>query len=154
MKFPGPLGFGLVAGFVMVGLIGGFEAEVALAAPQSGKRPSEAERGKALWETHCKSCHGPLGHADGPAIANLVVTVPDLAGFAVLDDSGKVRTDVERLVLKGRNGMPGFETTFDRYEARRVLRHLNKLLYGEAKPPAADDEEGGEGGDDGAEGGK
>ena len=36
--------------------------------------PSNAEslaEGKALWGTHCKSCHGTKGMGDGPKAAQL-----------------------------------------------------------------------------------
>jgi len=35
------------------------------------KRPPELRTAAALYQTHCAACHGPQGHGDGPAGANL-----------------------------------------------------------------------------------
>jgi mono/diheme cytochrome c family protein len=87
-------------------------------AAQPTKRPSDADRGKELWGRHCASCHGATNHGDGPATAALVVPVPDLAGKVVAD---KPTADV---VLNGKGTMPGFEASFDREDAKRVLQHM------------------------------
>ncbi len=42
--------------------------------PQTG-----VPRGKALYETHCLSCHGAGGRGDGPLAGDLPVALPDLA---------------------------------------------------------------------------
>ena len=35
--------------------------------------------GASLYRRHCASCHGPLGHGDGPVAASLTLRPPDLA---------------------------------------------------------------------------
>lgn len=87
------------------------------AAGQPTKRPSDAERGEALWARHCAACHGPTNAGDGPATASLVVPVPDLRGKVKADD------ETLRLVLRGKGVMPGFETAFDKADARRVVQY-------------------------------
>ena len=36
--------------------------------------PADRSRGKALYERHCMSCHGPRGYGDGPNALLLTVT--------------------------------------------------------------------------------
>ena len=105
-------------------------ATVAVAGKKN-KRPSDADRGLELYERHCVSCHGTTGHGDGPAAAAMVRPVPDLASVVTKD---KVE-DLVPSVLMGKGVMPGFEASFDRHDARRVLRHLARELV---KPPVED----------------
>jgi mono/diheme cytochrome c family protein len=103
---------------LLVGLV------IAMAGPaQAGRRPSDAERGRELWERHCQACHGEHARGDGPAAADLVVPVPSAAGVVTQDRIGEL-VDV---VLWGRGAMPGYEATFDKYDARRVLRTMAGL---------------------------
>lgn len=84
----------------------------------SSKRPSDLERGETLYKRHCTSCHGSQVHGDGPATAALVHPVPDLAGQVKADNT---RIDI---VTFGAGAMPGFEASFDRNDARRVLKYM------------------------------
>jgi putative copper export protein/mono/diheme cytochrome c family protein/peroxiredoxin len=43
-----------------------------------GYSADSVERGASLYLRHCASCHGPLGHGDGPVSASLPVPPPDL----------------------------------------------------------------------------
>jgi len=109
-------------------------------AEQPTKRLSDAERGEELWARHCAACHGPTNRGDGPATEALVVDVPDLRGKVKVDDA------TLKLVLRGNGGMPGFETSFDKADARRVLKHMLAVHEAKAtkpspkKKPAADPE--------------
>lgn len=105
---------------VAVVVLGVAAAGTALAA--GNRRPSDAERGKELYERHCQSCHGPGARGDGPATADLVADVPDVPDLT----ADNIADQVE-LVLLGREAMPGFEASFDRYDARRVLRQMARL---------------------------
>lgn len=99
-------------------------------AEQPNKRPSDEERGKELWERHCTACHGPANRGDGPATEALVVEVPDLR------DQVKINDAMMKLVLRGRGAMPGYETSFDKNDARRVLKYMATVHEKRAKPPA------------------
>ncbi len=101
-------------------------------ADQPTERLSDAARGEELWERHCSACHGPSNRGDGPATEALVVDVPDLRGKVKVDDA------TLKLVLRGNGGMPGYETSFDKADARRVLKHMLKVHEVKAKKPAAD----------------
>ena len=98
-----------------------------VASAAKNRRPSDAERGKELYERHCVACHGPGARGDGPATADLIAEVPDITGLTQ-DNVG----EQVQVVLIGRESMPGFEASFDRYDARRVLRHMARLR---AAPP-------------------
>lgn len=106
------------------------------------KRLSDEDRGKLLYERHCVQCHGPTAAGDGLAASALVKAVPNLR-------DGKLSTDMDAnqaVVLNGRGVMPGFQASFDEYDARRVLRWMKKLADGpvvpesEAKTPLVGDE--------------
>ena len=103
-------------------------SHVALA-EQPGKRLTDAERGEQLWERHCVACHGPANRGDGPATEALVVEVPDLQGEVEVND------ETLKLVLKGRGAMPGYETSFDKADARRVLQYMAKVHQAKRKAP-------------------
>jgi len=94
-------------------------------AAKSSKRLSDDERGKQLYERSCIQCHGPGGAGDGPATAALVHPVPDLRGKIGTDD-GTVE-EMAQIVINGRGTMPGYEMSFDKYDARRVVRYLAKV---------------------------
>ena len=93
-------------------------AALAAQAAQPTKRPTDAERGKELWERHCTACHGPTNQGDGPATTALVAEVPDLRDAVKVDDA------TIRIVLRGQGPMPGYETSFDKADARRVLKYM------------------------------
>jgi mono/diheme cytochrome c family protein len=106
-----------------------FLGSVAWAA-QPTKRPSDAQRGEELYNRHCFQCHGETNRGDGPATSALVATVPDLKGKTKTDEAA------QRIVLRGRGPMPGFEASFDINDARRVLKHMQGLP--KPKPEPAD----------------
>ncbi len=92
-------------------------------ATRPSKRLGDEARGEQLYTRHCVQCHGVSGAGDGPAAAALVAKVPDLRG----EVTGKNREAHAQIVLDGKGVMPGFEASFDRYDARRVLRHMEKV---------------------------
>lgn len=127
-----------------VGLLG--LASVALAGSKMPtKRPSDADRGRELYDRHCVQCHGPTGAGNGPAASAMLRPVPDLRGKL---DKSEREARVE-LVVKGRGAMPGFGTSFDEHDARRVLKHLEGVAVDgaplvpepEPEPPDAEEDE-------------
>lgn len=104
-------------------------------AASNNKRPSDGERGRELWQRHCRSCHGVIGAGDGPATRDLVQPVPDL--LEVLRTEADVRR-LQHVVLNGRGRMPGYAMSFDEYDARRVLRHARAVQVARAKDDASD----------------
>lgn len=103
---------------------------VALAG-QPSKRPSDAERGKQLYQRHCVQCHGVRNRGDGPATPALLFETPNL--------EGKTETKGEHVtsVLNGKNAMPGFVAVFNEADAVRVLKFMASLGSKRSlKPPA------------------
>lgn len=136
-------------GPVAVTLTLGIAVLVALspALAASNRRPSDAERGQEIYERSCLACHGEFGRGDGPATADLVQPVPSMEGLVTKSNVN----DHVQAVLIGKGRMPGFEASFDRYDARRVLRHLARVannpvpepepepaVDGDTDPPDAD----------------
>ena len=120
------LRWGLVAVPLVVGLL---VAGLATGA-KSSKRPSDEVRGRELYDRHCVQCHGANAKGDGPAAEALVVPVPDLHGVLEAKD----REEHVRTILDGSGAMPGFEASFDRYDARKVMRHMEKQARIDDKP--------------------
>jgi high-affinity iron transporter len=100
-------------------------------ATRSSKRLKDDERGEQLYDRHCIQCHGDGAAGNGPAASALVVPVPDLR--ETLDPDN--REAMARVVLDGSGAMPGFEPSFDKYDARRVLRHMEKIGHDPSKAP-------------------
>ena len=96
-----------------------FAAPVSAEPPR--KRPTDEARGKELYDRHCVACHGAWAKGHGPATQALVHPVPDLEGKVESND------DTIQIVLRGKGAMPGYEQTFDRFDAKRVLDHMAKL---------------------------
>lgn len=90
-------------------------------AGQPTKRPSDQERGEFLYRRHCMVCHGPANDGQGPLAAQLVAPIPSLIGTVEPTD------DMAKVVLKGRGAMPGYEATFDKPDAIRVLKVMKQL---------------------------
>ncbi len=80
-------------------------------AAKSKKNPvaSDAESltaGKALWATHCKSCHGSKGMGDGPKAAQLKTEPGD---FTKVDVQTQTDGSLFYKTSEGRDDMPSFK---------------------------------------------
>jgi mono/diheme cytochrome c family protein len=113
-----------------VTFLGGLALATAAAAAQPTRKPSDADRGRDLYQRHCLACHGAGARGDGPAAAALVHPPADL--------QGKVAPDPARIaiVLKGKAAMPAFEQSFGTEDARRVLTHMQGLTDAPQPAPA------------------
>ncbi|MEP6616141.1 MAG: c-type cytochrome [Ginsengibacter sp.] len=83
--------------------------------------------GKALWVTHCKSCHGAKGLGDGPKAAELKSEVGDLSKADV-----QAKTDGTFFyeLSEGHGDMPAFKKKIadedDRWSIVNYMRTLKK----------------------------
>lgn len=71
--------------------------------------PSNAQSiadGKALWATHCKSCHGTKGLGDGPKAAQLKTEPGD---FGKADVQAQTDGSLFYKSAEGRDDMPSFK---------------------------------------------
>ncbi|MCB9677349.1 MAG: cytochrome c [Alphaproteobacteria bacterium] len=112
---------------IFVGLLIASAASVSWAA-QPTTRPSDEQRGETLYRRHCVSCHGVRNGGQGPATTALVHLVPALQGKVEPNEVGI------KAVLKGKGAMPGFEASFDRADAVRVLKYMKSLGPTKALP--------------------
>jgi mono/diheme cytochrome c family protein len=83
--------------------------------------------GKALWTTHCKSCHGPKGMGDGVKASQLKTEPGDFTKAAV-----QAETDGELFykISEGREDMPAFKKKIpdeeDRWSVVNFTRTFKK----------------------------
>jgi mono/diheme cytochrome c family protein len=63
--------------------------------------------GKALWGTHCKSCHGTKGKGDGPKAANLKTEAGD---FTLAATQSQTDGSLFYKTSEGRDDMPKFKS--------------------------------------------
>jgi mono/diheme cytochrome c family protein len=83
--------------------------------------------GKALWNTHCKSCHGAKGLGDGSKAAQLKTEPGDFSKPFV-----QTQTDGEIFykISEGREDMPNFKKKLpeadDRWSLVNFIRTLRK----------------------------
>ena len=73
--------------------------------PVAANAESIAE-GKALWGTHCKSCHGTKGMGDGPKAAQLKTEAGD---FTKADVQAQSDGSLFYKTSEGRDDMPSFK---------------------------------------------
>jgi mono/diheme cytochrome c family protein len=99
---------------------------------KSMKNPvaSDAESiaaGKALWATHCKSCHGTKGLGDGPKAAQLKTEPGD---FSKADFHSQSDGALFYKTSEGREDMPSFKKKVpdadDRWSLVNYMRTMKK----------------------------
>lgn len=100
-------------------------------AEQPKTRPSDAERGEELYRKHCVQCHGVRNAGDGPVAAAMVAPVPDLQGQL------EAKEPFITVILFGKGAMPGYEATFHKQDAVRVLKYQASLGPAKSLPPVA-----------------
>jgi mono/diheme cytochrome c family protein len=121
--------------FLAVGLISAagvwatLPLEMTSAGPQTDVRPTipvadDVQAGRALFEKHCVTCHGPRGRGDGLAITG--ATVADLSSPTT---QRKLNADLLTTIHEGRPGkvMPSWEYRFSKDQLRDVLAYVRTL---------------------------
>lgn len=81
--------------------------------------------GKALWNTHCKSCHGAKGLGDGSKAAQLKTEPGDFSKAIVQN-----QTDGELFykISEGRDDMPNFKKKMPEADERWSLVNFMRTL--------------------------
>jgi alcohol dehydrogenase (cytochrome c) len=81
-----------------------------------GSDPQAVAAGAKLFQAHCSSCHGSKGEGgSGPDLSR--------GTFAVGDGDA----DLQQIVTRGRDVMPGFRRTLEEDEIWRVISFLRSL---------------------------
>lgn len=96
-----------------------------------GERPvlaasGDPNKGKALYEQLCASCHGGQGKGDGPAGQALVPPAADLTAPA---SRRKSDAELRTIIEKGKPGtaMPGWRGRLSEQERQDVLAYVRSL---------------------------
>jgi mono/diheme cytochrome c family protein len=83
--------------------------------------------GKALWNTHCKSCHGSKGLGDGSKAGQLKT---DPGDFSKAEVQNETDGTLFYRTTKGRDDMPSFDKKIpdadDRWSIVNFIRTLKK----------------------------
>ena len=96
------------------------------------KNPTKADEktladGKALWNKHCKSCHGAKGLGDGPKAAGLKTAAGD---FSSKDFQGQSDGVIFYRTTIGRDEMPNYTKSIpndeDRWKLVTYMRTMKK----------------------------
>jgi mono/diheme cytochrome c family protein len=81
--------------------------------------------GKALWTTHCKSCHGSKGLGDGPKAAQLKTEPGD---FSKADVQTQTDGSLFYKISEGRDDMPSFKKKIpDQDDIWSVVNYIRTL---------------------------
>lgn len=81
--------------------------------------------GKALWSTHCKSCHGSKGQGDGPKAAQLK-TEP--GNFSKADEQTQSDGSLFYKTSEGRDDMPSFKKKIpDQDDIWSIVNYIRTL---------------------------
>jgi mono/diheme cytochrome c family protein len=90
------------------------------------------KEGKALWTTHCKSCHGTKGLGDGPKSAQLKTEAGD---FTSNDFHNQTDGSMFYKVVTGRDDMPGYKSKIpDANEIWSLVNYMRSFKKGGAVP--------------------
>jgi copper resistance protein D len=87
-------------------------------------------RGSALYAKQCSSCHGPLGHGDGPMATSLSVKPANLAEHAAFHRPGDLFWFVAHGVTD--TPMPAFAATLSEREVWSLVQFLRALSDSES----------------------
>ncbi|MEX1186855.1 MAG: NrfD/PsrC family molybdoenzyme membrane anchor subunit [Gemmatimonadaceae bacterium] len=86
--------------------------------------PEVAARGREIFRQECASCHGRLGHGDGPRAANLDTKVSNLTTSAVQAQSDGT---LFWKITEGRGDMPSTRADLTDEERWIVVHHMRSL---------------------------
>lgn len=81
--------------------------------------------GKALWNTHCKSCHGAKGLGDGSKAAQLKTEPGD---FSKADVQSQTDGALFYKIAEGRDDMPSFKKKMPEADERWSLVNYMRTL--------------------------
>lgn len=85
--------------------------------------PANAEKGKAIYQQSCVTCHGPEGKGDGIVGKSLVPPVKD---FTSEESKHKSPAELQKVIEEGMPGtaMPSWKTVLPPQDIQDVLAHV------------------------------
>jgi mono/diheme cytochrome c family protein len=89
--------------------------------------PSGLEQGRAIYERHCASCHGPEGKGDGQEASSLS---PRPGNLISAQTSAKSDQELLKIIGKGRprTAMTGWDDRLSPEEQSSVLAYIRSLV--------------------------
>jgi mono/diheme cytochrome c family protein len=90
--------------------------------------PPDRARGKAVYERHCQSCHGPSGRGDGPDAASLKVSPANFQRFQsfLKSDEELLRTIEHGVVFSPMHAWRGRLTDGEMQDVVAYIRLLSQ----------------------------
>ena len=91
--------------------------------------------GKVIFEASCATCHGPEGHGDGPAAAELEPKPANLADAAMMGELNDAylfwRVSEGGAIAPFNSAMPPWKETLSETERWQVVNYLRTFATGE-----------------------
>lgn len=90
--------------------------------------PPDRARGKAVYERHCRNCHGPSGRGDGPDAASLKVSPANFQRFQsfLKSDEELLRTIEHGIVFSPMHSWRGRLTDGEMQDVVAYIRLLSQ----------------------------
>jgi len=87
----------------------------------------ELNRGMAIYQAHCLSCHGPLGNGQGPEAASLDPKPTDFTNKTIMN--ALTPEKMEKAIVEGipDTSMKGFGSILSPEDVRDVILYIRSL---------------------------
>ena len=85
---------------------------------------ADAKAGKALYDTSCKSCHGPDGTPNANVAKMMKVEMKDLKSS---DVQGMSNEDIAEVITKGKGKMQPVKAVTGKAAVDNVVAHIRSL---------------------------
>ena len=111
----------------LLGLVVGISAAMPLRVPAQ-EYPADVSRGKAIYEHHCMTCHGPRGYGDGPNALLLTITPANFhrPGSFLKSDETLLRTIEHGAVFSPMHSWRGRLTDGEMQDVLAYIRLLSQ----------------------------
>ena len=87
--------------------------------------PESINRGKAMYEIHCSTCHGEQGRGDGPVGLKFLVAPMDLTmDYVQLQPDGQIYYTISH----GSIAMPFYRDSLDEVDRWHVVNYVKDVL--------------------------
>lgn len=110
------------------GFIAGFSLLLSVLSVAAQDIPADLNRGKAVYQSHCATCHGITGWGDGPAAASLTVAPANFHRFRsfLKSDEELLRTIEHGIVFSPMHAWSGSLTEGQMADVLAYVRLLSQ----------------------------